>query len=224
MNNTARSNSGLPELATRAQSLHGEIVATRKRGLSLAMDAGDVLINAKELVPHGGWSDWLASVGINARTAQLYMQVSRGRDDLKSATVAGLREAAEWLAERAKVEEIVRRVDTAGDESVCIDCRVAGGGCLLVTFWRRKSGSYFIGWVRGSIDESGEVEDINGEAAAFKKPVTAETGAKILRRFYPQYRVVHSCAVSDDDAQHDIQLSGLRVVSHPWGERLEEAA
>jgi hypothetical protein len=70
-----------------------------------ALEAGRLLIEAKELVQHGEWEDWLAeNVHFSERTARRYMQLFRS--GLKPATVAvlGIRGAAELMAAKAEYE------------------------------------------------------------------------------------------------------------------------
>ena len=61
-------------------------------GLSHAVRAGKLLLQAKSLVAHGGWSGWLAdNVKFSERTARGYMRVAEYWPELeKTATVADL--------------------------------------------------------------------------------------------------------------------------------------
>lgn len=70
--------SNLTELAAAANESHLRCEEAARTTLEHAMRAGEALTAAKELVPHGGWRDWLReNVRFSQRTAQLYMNVSR---------------------------------------------------------------------------------------------------------------------------------------------------
>jgi hypothetical protein len=88
----ARSNS-LADLAARINTAHEAAAAALKSSVIHAMQAGDLLIEAKKQVGHGEWLPWLkANFAFSDRTARLYMQVARSRADVeaKMATVADL--------------------------------------------------------------------------------------------------------------------------------------
>ena len=82
----------LAELADGIRREHNAARVALQAGLSHAFHVGDLLIEAKALIPHGGWLEWLAdNSALSERTAQLYMRVAKARPRLeKSATVAGL--------------------------------------------------------------------------------------------------------------------------------------
>jgi hypothetical protein len=83
----------LADLAARINAEHEAARRLVKQGAERAMNAGDLLIEAKDRVPHGQWLPWLAEhCEISERTAQLYMRLARARPEIeaKSATVADL--------------------------------------------------------------------------------------------------------------------------------------
>lgn len=90
-----RSNS-LTVLAARVRGYHEAIKDVLKRSVEYAMDAGDLLIEAKEQLDHGQWLPWLREhCRVSKRTAQLYMNLAKHRaiiekEMAKSATVAHL--------------------------------------------------------------------------------------------------------------------------------------
>ena len=68
----------LSELAARIRVHHGAVEGAVRTGFQNARLAGDLLTQAKALVPHGGWAGWLKeNFPGKARTARLYMQVAR---------------------------------------------------------------------------------------------------------------------------------------------------
>src|SRR6476469_3025680 len=89
----------LPILAAEIRKAHADVQDAAKTAAQRAIEAGHALIEAKELVEHGGWLPWLRQhCALAERTAQLYMQIAK--TGLKSATIAdlGLKAAAkvEW--------------------------------------------------------------------------------------------------------------------------------
>ena len=81
--------------------LHSKAQQHAASAIQCAMEAGQLLIEAKSSVKHGGWLPFVESTGINQRTARNYMRLARNQDLLKSATVAdmGVKKALEYLAE-----------------------------------------------------------------------------------------------------------------------------
>jgi hypothetical protein len=83
----------LPVLAVMIKSA---VEASRNHAratVASAIKAGAALIEAKALVPHGGWLDWLkANVEMSERTAQVYMRLAKRKEvvDAKSAAAADL--------------------------------------------------------------------------------------------------------------------------------------
>lgn len=85
--------SELRTLAGRINEYHREVEEALKAGLSRAMEAGELLIEAKAQVDHGEWGAWLSeNFEGSERSAQAYMKVARNRETLetKSAAVADL--------------------------------------------------------------------------------------------------------------------------------------
>jgi hypothetical protein len=91
---TAATSNRLPIIAAEVRRLHDAVNAAARTAVERAREAGTLLLEAKESVPHGGWLAWLHEVGISARTAQGYMQLARVPES-ECATVAhlGLRAA-----------------------------------------------------------------------------------------------------------------------------------
>jgi hypothetical protein len=68
----------LVTLAGRINEEHRACEATLRAGLVHAIRAGELLIEARALVPHGEWLPWLAgNFAGSERTAQGYMRVAR---------------------------------------------------------------------------------------------------------------------------------------------------
>jgi N6-adenosine-specific RNA methylase IME4 len=77
----------LVDIAARIRTEHEAVTASLKRGIEHAIAAGELLIEAKDHVPHGQWLPWLAEhCGVTPRSAQLYMRLARHRTELEANT------------------------------------------------------------------------------------------------------------------------------------------
>jgi Protein of unknown function (DUF3102) len=130
----AGSNS-LPDLAARIRIEHRAASDKLSEALAHAMAAGDLLIEAKALVPHGGWLPWLAAnVEISDRTAQVYMRAAKNRAEIEanaqSAADLSLGEAMALLALSSDVRKLLSFVKQCeglnGEELVqaCLDANI----------------------------------------------------------------------------------------------------
>ena len=83
----------LTGLARRINAEHEATRASIQKGLEHALNAGELLEEAKAIIPHGHWLPWLKdNCSFSERTAQLYMKVARERERLgaESASLADL--------------------------------------------------------------------------------------------------------------------------------------
>ena len=48
----------------------------QREAIDAALDAGLLLAQAKGMLPHGGWGEWLDRVGLAARTASRWMKLA----------------------------------------------------------------------------------------------------------------------------------------------------
>lgn len=68
----------LSNLADRIAEAHDAAERAEAGAAHYAIQAGRLLMEAKELVPHGGWQDWLErNFSGSRRTAQVYMSLAR---------------------------------------------------------------------------------------------------------------------------------------------------
>ena len=75
----------LKSLAGRINDTHAAAGASFQAGVQRAMDAGRLLIEAKEKVGHGEWLPWLrANCEFSERTAQAYMRVAKRAGELEA--------------------------------------------------------------------------------------------------------------------------------------------
>lgn len=99
----------LPVLAGEANAAHDKAADALRSAAQAARDAGTALIEAKGIVGHGGWADWLASnFKGGSRTAQRYMRVAKNWDDISAKTTCvsdlSVNEALRLLEGRDELE------------------------------------------------------------------------------------------------------------------------
>jgi DUF3102 family protein len=90
---TVTQSNSLTDLAARINAEHVAAEQAYQSGVEHALQCGDLLLEAKSLLPHGQWLPWLESnCSVSSRSARLYMQLAGNRQALeaKSATVANL--------------------------------------------------------------------------------------------------------------------------------------
>src|SRR5262245_23407535 len=107
--NAVISSNRLPVIAASINDHLAAAEAATRRGLEHAVAAGQLLIEAKELVGHGEWLAWLqTNCHVGIRQAQAFMRLARHRhrlDSLKYAPSAHLTiHAAEALVGKPKPE------------------------------------------------------------------------------------------------------------------------
>jgi len=70
----------LADLAAHIRSEHEAVCHSARQTLQHAIKAGDLLLQAKQLVEHGRWSDWLDHhCDVSQRSAQAYMRLAKNR-------------------------------------------------------------------------------------------------------------------------------------------------
>src|SRR5215208_3663487 len=73
----------LPELAAAINQEHHAFVAKFRRSVEHAIQAGELLAEAKAQCPHGSWLPWLEEhFEGSVRAAQGYMRVYHNRDEI----------------------------------------------------------------------------------------------------------------------------------------------
>ena len=73
----------LEEIASEVKTLHSLVESACEKAVRI----GELLLQAKAKLPHGGFLPWLAKTGLKARTAQDYVALAKGS---KTRSVAGL--------------------------------------------------------------------------------------------------------------------------------------
>ncbi len=116
----------LPDLAARINTAHEAVARSFGNSIKHAIEAGILLVQAKEKLAHGQWLPWLKeNCSIQERTAQLYMQMSKGEAQLrlKSATLADLtlEDAARQLSRSARAFRLKESEDSPLAESRTVE-------------------------------------------------------------------------------------------------------
>jgi hypothetical protein len=79
------------DLAVKINDEHLQAHRDAQSAISHALNAGELLIQARTEVPHGGWAEWLAAnVVFSERTARSYMELARNKGELASKETDGL--------------------------------------------------------------------------------------------------------------------------------------
>ena len=79
----------LTVLAAKINAAHEAAESSGRRSIEQALLCGDHLLEAKALLAHGQWQDWLAAkCTVSARSARVYMQLARHRPELEAKTAA----------------------------------------------------------------------------------------------------------------------------------------
>jgi hypothetical protein len=100
------------ELAARANACHERVIASVRKSLYAARDAGRALIKAKKLVGHGNWDRWKEqNFDASKETARIYMRIAREWADVKELMSNGqtlsISDALGWL----RTHEVYQRTD-----------------------------------------------------------------------------------------------------------------
>jgi hypothetical protein len=97
----------LPILAAEIMREHAEVRRAAQMSVEHAIKAGEALIEAKGQLKHGKWLPWLRdNCEMSARTAQLYMQLAKHKDQIRNSVAdLGLRDALELLDDRSDLEK-----------------------------------------------------------------------------------------------------------------------
>ncbi len=112
MSEVSTSNS-LADLAHRIKAEHTAVAESLKDGVRHAIAAGELLIEAKDQVPHGQWLPWLREhCSLSERTCQLYMRVAKNRAEIEKRNGVAdldlsLNEAAALLALSSDVQKLL---------------------------------------------------------------------------------------------------------------------
>src|SRR4051812_10212213 len=93
-------------LAAEIDREHRACTAALADAVTHAIRAGQLLLETKEAVPHGGWLRWLAdNFDGSVRTAQTYMRFARRPEDAQRFAHLGIGGAARALSERKREDD-----------------------------------------------------------------------------------------------------------------------
>ena len=92
----------LTDLAARIKTEHGAAAASLGDAVRHAITAGELLIEAKALVRHGQWLQWLRDhCSLSERTCQLYMRLAKSRVEIEKANAQSIADSDLTLNEAA---------------------------------------------------------------------------------------------------------------------------
>lgn len=115
---TIEQSNWLAHLAYRIKDEHTRAGDALKKSVQAGMRAGELLIEARALIPHGAWLPWLRDrVEISPRMAQRYVQLARHRAEIEANTThvshLTINGALALLAAPSIAEKVVAAVETA---------------------------------------------------------------------------------------------------------------
>jgi hypothetical protein len=95
---------------------HMKAMEGAKSYMEHAMKAGDLLANAKKILPHGAFQNWITdNLAFTVRTAQNYMRAAAHRKEHASANVEQISDAYSTLTEPKPIRD-VPEVEAEDDE------------------------------------------------------------------------------------------------------------
>jgi len=125
------SSNRLPVLASNIQRAIAEADKASALAAAKAIEAGEALVEAKELANHGEWLPFLKQAGINERTAQRYMRLAKARLSSDTVSHLGLTGALRFIRLRelacgqlAEAEAAAREGRTGYDELVPLETAI----------------------------------------------------------------------------------------------------
>lgn len=129
----------------RLRELHGEILGGMKKTIAQAIEAGGILSEIKEALPHGDFTSWVErNTGFDIRTAQRYMKTFARREEIESDTVSHLTEAYRLLEDRResarvsldslilKKKAALKRAQEAAEEMLNLEAEISRHSMALV--------------------------------------------------------------------------------------------
>jgi hypothetical protein len=103
-------------------TLHNEIMGAMRTTLHKAVEAGGILQEVKENLPHGKFTAWVEeNISFDLRTAQRYMKAWDNRDRLKNDTVSSLKQLTEEPTPEKpidKMNQAMKKVEKAREEYI----------------------------------------------------------------------------------------------------------
>jgi hypothetical protein len=118
----------LPVLAAEIAEAHAAVQSATQTTAQRGLDAGRGLLEAKPLVPHGGWLPFLARVGIHERAAQRYMVLAEAGLESDMMSDLGIAGALRFIRLRKSASATLisarGHVETEDRESLIADLEV----------------------------------------------------------------------------------------------------
>jgi hypothetical protein len=135
----------LADLAARIRHEHEAGVLAIKRGLAHAVEAGKLLIEAREQIPHGQWLPWLREqCSVPERSARRYMELAAYAADTISANLADM--AVDGATEATTAAVSTEQAAEAGDWDLV--ARRLLGSPFNASDFHTEDGELRLDWVR----------------------------------------------------------------------------
>lgn len=206
----------LPILAAEINRAHAQARAAARTSLKRAIEAGDRLLEAKAVIGHGGWLEWLAAnVSFSERTAQTYMRLASKKPELKSAATADLtiEGAVEAIAGRTAPPARPRMMMLTDSEWTELDARITlrgekGVDFILVDPCPGPFGFYYVTHYFTPL-EGAHDDDTPPVCEYFRRPVRADFVHTIIDRLAPK----DFCGLADWYAPTRDELLSLTLMA-----------
>ena len=92
--------------------LHEEIIGSLRTSLTKGIQIGELLTEQKESLKHGEFTSWIKeNLPFTDRTARNYMRLHQRRDELKTETVSGLKDAYTLLSPPKEPHEVTTDIN-----------------------------------------------------------------------------------------------------------------
>ena len=128
-------------LAAEIKNEHKAVSAALQRGVIHAMNAGDLLIEARSHLKHGQWLTWVVkNCAFSERTIQLYIKLAKNRATIEkemanpqSVADLTLNEAAALCVLAGRIEKLIeyaKRAETSTPEDLIEFCMKEGIGVI----------------------------------------------------------------------------------------------
>jgi hypothetical protein len=136
MSNLLSLSNSLPDLAARIKIEHTAVAAALRDSIKHAIAAGELLLEAKEQVPHGQWLPWLReNCGVSPRSAQGYLRLANHRGELEANALLAhltMEEALKALAAPKKLESREPRMTGEERATILPDKGEVSFGCVFL--------------------------------------------------------------------------------------------
>ena len=158
------------DLKSRIADHHAKAQAAAEKAITHGLEAGKLLLQAKDDCDHGGWLPFLKSLNLNSRTAQRYMRLAKNEDALKSDSVSHLNmtQSLELLSSKHPDSVNIEGGPSLFDfgisglsEDVQLSAIPEDGSLVFITPSSKHPGFYFVE----------KFDEANSQMVGWKRPI-----------------------------------------------------